>query len=328
MNRLFKIVMALALCAAGGAARAQDKAPAQDFPNRPVRLVVGFSAGGGSDLVARILARTLGEKLGQAVIVDNRPGAGGLLATRGVAKEKPDGYTLLLGSAAAFVINPYLQSSVGYDPVHDFTPVGAVSRFDYVLLGRKGLPASDLAGLLQYAKAHPNALTIGSAGVGSNTHLVALALLKQSGIELRHVPYKGTAGALNDLMGGNIDVLFDSVPTVTGQVKTGALAAFATTGAQRERELPDVPTFKEAGVPGFQASNWFAVFGPKGMDAAVTAKLNAAMQASLRDPALLDAFAKSGNIPLAGSPADLAALVAKETTQYKSLIDSAHIHLD
>jgi tripartite-type tricarboxylate transporter receptor subunit TctC len=330
MNRLLLTLLALGMCAVCTVTQAQSQAPsnAQEFPNRPIRLVVGFSAGGGSDLVARILSRTLGEKLHQTIIVDNRPGAGGLLATRGVAKEKPDGYTLLMGSAAAFVINPYLQANVGYDPVNDFTPVGAVSRFDYVLLGRKGLPVSNLAELIQYAKAHPAALTIGSAGVGSNTHLVALALLKQSGIQLRHVPYKGTAGALNDLLGGNIDVLFDSVPTVTEQVKAGALVGFATTGARRELELPGVPTLAEAGVPGFQASNWFAVFGPKGMDAAITAKLNAAIEASLKDPALLGAFAKSGNIPLAGSAADLATLVAKETRQYKTLIDDANIRLD
>jgi tripartite-type tricarboxylate transporter receptor subunit TctC len=323
MNNPLRILLVL-----GVSALCFSTAYAQDFPNRPVRLVVGFSAGGGSDLVARILSKTLGEKLHQAVIVENLPGAGGLLATRSVAKEKPDGYTLLLGSAAAFVINPYLQKNVGYDPVNDFTPVGAVSRFDYVLLGRKGLPAGNLRTLIDHAKAHPQAMTIGSAGVGSNTHLVALAFLKQSGTELRHVPYKGTAGALNDILGGNIDVLFDSVPTVSQQVKSGALIGFATTGAKREHELPNVPTFAEAGLAGFEASNWFAVFGPKGLDPSVTGKLNSAIEASLKDPALLSVFEKSGNIPLAGSSADLAALVAKETRQYKKLIDDADIHLE
>jgi tripartite-type tricarboxylate transporter receptor subunit TctC len=323
MNRSIRTFIAL-----GISALCFSAAHAQDFPNRSIKLVVGFSAGGGSDLVARIVSKTLGEKLHQAVIVENLPGAGGLLATRSVAKEKPDGYTLLLGSAAAFVINPYLQKNVGYDPVHDFTPIGAASRFDYVLLGRKGLPAANLQELIQHAKAHPQSMTIGSAGVGSNTHLVALAFMKQSGAELRHVPYKGTAGALNDIMGGNIDVLFDSVPTVSQQVISGALVGFATTGSKREHELPNVPTFAEAGLPGFEASNWFAVFGPKGMSPAVTNKLNAAIEASLKDPALLAVFEKSGNIPLAGSSADLAALVAKETRQYKKLIDDADIHLE
>jgi tripartite-type tricarboxylate transporter receptor subunit TctC len=322
MKKSGRLGMFLCACALSAAV---SGAWAQDYPSRAIRLVVGFSPGGGSDLVARILAKTLGEKLGQAVIVENRPGAGGMLATRGVAKEKADGYTLLLGSAAAFVINPYIQADVGYRPVEDFAPVGAVSRFDYVLMGRKGLPETSLPALIQYAKAHPSGLTIGSAGVGSNTHLVALSFLARSGIQVRHVPYKGTAGALNDLLGGNIDLLFDSVPTVLGQVKSGAVIAFATTGAQRERELPEVRTFEQAGVAGFEASNWFAVFGPRGMDAAVVAKLNGAIQASLKDPALLANFQASGNIPLPGSAADLAALVQKETTEYKALIEGAGI---
>ncbi|WP_038853609.1 Bug family tripartite tricarboxylate transporter substrate binding protein [Bordetella petrii] len=317
--------LALVLCVQAAIA---PHAAAQDYPDRPVRLVVGFSPGGGSDLVARILAKALGKTLGQAVVVENRPGAGGMIATRAVAAEKPDGYTLLLGSAAAFVINPYLRDDVGYDAVHDFTPVGAVSRFDYVLLGRPGLPAATLADLLAHARAHPGELTIGSAGVGSNTHLVALAFLARGGIELRHVPYKGTAGALNDLLGGNIDLLFDSVPTVMQQVKARAAVSFATTGAAREATLPAVPTFAQAGMDGFEASNWFAVFGPRGLPAAVVERLNAGMARALRDPELLASFEQSGNIALGGSPADLAALVARETRQYKTLIDATGVRLD
>ena len=303
-------------------------ARAQNYPDRPIRLVVGFSPGGGSDLVARILARALGKQLGQSVVVENRPGAGGMIATRAVAAEPSDGYTLLLGSAAAFVINPYLRSDVGYDPVGDFTPIGTVSRFDYVLLGRPGLPAATLPDLVAYARAHPGKLTIGSAGVGSNTHLVALSFLSRSGIELRHVPYKGTAGALNDLLGGTIDLLFDSVPTVMQQVKTRKAASFGTTGARREAMLPQVPTFAEAGMPGLEASNWFAVFGPRQVDPAIVRRLNTAMAQALQDPELLDSFRQSGNIALGGSPQDLAALVTRETRQYKALIDATGIRLD
>jgi tripartite-type tricarboxylate transporter receptor subunit TctC len=322
MKSLPRLLLAAALCAACLAARAAD------FPDHPLRLVVGFSPGGGSDLVARALAQPLGAALGQSVIVDNRPGAGGMLATRGVAKEKPDGYTLLLGSAAAFVINPYLQSNVGYDPIGDFTPVAPVARFDYVLMGRKGLPAANLQELIQYAKAHPDTLTIGSAGIGSNTHLVALDFLARTGIALRHVPYKGTAGALNDLMSGNIDVLFDSVPTVTGQIKAGAVRAYATTGSTREPELPDVPTMAQAGVAHFTASNWFAIFGPKGMAPGVVRTLNDAIAKTLRDPAVKAAFERSGNLPLPGTPQDLAQLVQAETQTYKGLIERANIKLD
>lgn len=302
-------------------------AAAQGFPAKPVKLVVGFSAGGGSDLVARILAKTLSEKLGQTVVVENKPGAGGVIATRGVAKEKPDGYTLLLGSAAAFVINPYMRADVGYDPIQDFTPVGSVARFEYVLLGRKNLPVSSLSELINYATSHPDGLTIGSAGIGANTHLVALRFMTEAGIKLRHIPYKGTAGALNDLLGGNIDLLFDSVPTVLGQVKTDAVKAFATTGAQRETEFPQVQTIAESGLKGFEASNWFAVFAPAGLDPAIMSTLNRAINESLNDPELLDSFKKTGNIPLIGTPSDLSELVEKETTLYKTLIDNAGIRI-
>ena len=235
---------------------------------------------------------------------------------------------MLLGSAAAFVINPYIQTNVGYRPVEDFTPVGAVARFNYVLLGRKTLPQPDLQAVIRYARSHPSELTIGSAGVGSNTHLVALDFMTKSGTTMRHVPYKGTAGALNDLLAGNIDLLFDSVPTVTGQVKSGALLAFATTGAARESDLPGVKTFEQAGVSGFTASNWFAVFGPKGMDPAIVKRLNSAVQASLKEPALLGSFRASGNLPLPGSPSDLAMLVKNETAQYRALIKNAGIKAD
>jgi len=265
-------------------------ARAQNYPDRPIRLVVGFSPGGCSDLVARILARALGKQLGQSVVVENRPGAGGMIATRAVAAEPSDGYTLLLG--------------------------------------RPGLPAATLPDLVAYARAHPGKLTIGSAGVGSNTHLVALSFLSRSGIELRHVPYKGTAGALNDLLGGTIDLLFDSVPTVMQQVKTRKAASFGTTGARREAMLPQVPTFAEAGMPGLEASNWFAVFGPRQVDPAIVRRLNTAMAQALQDPELLDSFRQSGNIALGGSPQDLAALVTRATRQYKALIDATGIRLD
>ncbi len=321
MKTLFRMAALAALVCAGTAAHAE-------YPDRPIRLVVGFSAGGGSGVVARALAQPLGEQLRQRVVVENRPGAGGMLATRGVAKEKPDGYTLLLGSAAAFVINPYIQKDVGYDAIKDFTPIGAVSRFDYVLLGRKGLPAHDLKSLTAYAKQHPAELTIGNAGIGSNTHLVAIQFLAETGMNIRNVPYKGTAGALNDIMGGNIDLLFDSVPTVTQQVKSGALQGYATTGDKREHDLPNVPTMKESGLPHFQASNWFAIFGPKDMDPAVTRKINDAIVAALHDPALRKAFEATGNEPLAGTPQDLSSLVADETTRYKTLIEKAHITVE
>lgn len=300
----------------------------QEYPTKPIKIIVGFSAGGGSDLVARILADTLGKKLNQSVIVENKPGAGGVLATKSVAREKPDGYTLIMGSAAAFVINPYLIRDIGYDPINDFTPIGSVARFQYVLMGRDNLAVSTLAQLIDYAKKHPDALNIGSAGIGSNTHLVALSFMAKTGIKLTHVPYKGTAGALNDLQGRNIDLLFDSVPTVTAHVLAGRVKAFGTTGLKRENGLPQLTTLAELGTPDFTASNWFALFGPAGVDSVITNKLNKAINDSLSDPELQRRFEAGGNTPLMGASTDLANLVQQESAMYRKLINDTGIRID
>ncbi|WP_137918055.1 tripartite tricarboxylate transporter substrate binding protein [Hydrogenophaga sp. 2FB] len=299
-----------------------------NWPQRPVRLIVGFAPGGGSDFVARALAQDMGELLGQPLIVDNRPGAGGAIASRAVATADPDGYNLLLGSAANFVINPVLMSNLPYDAEKDFAPVGSVARFGYVLLARKGLPYKSVADVVAHAKQKPGELTIGSAGNGSNTHLAAAAFQRAAGIQLRHIPYKGTTPALTDLAGGTIDLLFDSVPTVLGQVKSGALRALATTGRTRETVLPDLPTMVEAGLPNFSASNWFAVFAPARTPPDVLARMNAAIQKALASDRLRGQFAASGNIPLPGSPQALDQLVKDERVAYAKLIKDSGITAD
>ena len=298
------------------------------WPERPPRLVVGFAPGGGSDFVARALAQAIAAPLGQPLLVDNRPGAGGAIASRAVATAEPDGYTLLLGSAANFVINPVLMPNLPYDAEKDFTPVGAVARFGYVLLARRDLPDGRLADLIEHARRQPGELTIGSAGNGSNTHLAAAAFQKAAGIRLRHIPYKGTTPALTDLAGGNIDLLFDSVPTVLGQVRAGALRAIATTGLERETVLPELPTMREAGLPDFSASNWFAVFAPARTPAEVVSRVNAAMQKALASDALSSQFAASGNAPLPGSAATLDRLVREERAAYSKLIRESGITID
>lgn len=298
------------------------------WPDRPLRLVVGFAPGGGSDFVARALAQAVAQPLGQQVIVENRPGAGGSIASRSVAISDPDGYTVLLGSAANFVINPVLMPNLPYDADKDFVPVGAVARFGYVLLARKGLPYTTVNDLLEQARKKPGELTIGSAGNGSNTHLAAAAFQRTASIKLRHIPYKGTTPALTDLAGGSIDLLFDSVPTVLGQVKSGMLRALATTGAEREAVLPDLPTMQESGLPGFMASNWFAMFAPTRTPPEVISRLNAAMQEALNSEQLRSQLARSGNIPLPGTSAALGKLVNDERAAYARLIKESGITID
>lgn len=298
------------------------------WPDHPPRLIVGFAAGGGSDFVARALTQAIAGPLGQPVIVDNRPGAGGAIASRAVATADADGYTLLLGSAANFVINPVLMPNLPYDAEKDFVPVGAVARFGYVLMARSGLPYASVAELIAYAKLHPGELTIGSAGNGSNTHLAAAAFQKAAGIALRHIPYKGTTPALSDLAGGNIDLLFDSVPTVLGIVRAGTIRGLATTGTQREAVLPGLPTMREAGVRGFSASNWFAVFAPAKTPPDVVARFNQAMQQALASEQLRGQFSISGNVPLGGSSEALGRLVKEERGSYTKLIRESGITAD
>jgi tripartite-type tricarboxylate transporter receptor subunit TctC len=319
--RLAHALVAFAMASTAGTCAAQA------FPNHPIKLIVGFAPGGGSDFVARAIATELSGILGQSVVVDNRAGAGGAIAARTVSTAEPDGYTLLLGSAANFVINPLLVKTLPYDPA-DFAPVGAVARFDYVLMARKDLPVESVADIVALARKSPGSLTIGSAGNGSNTHLAAAAFMTATGTELRHIPYKGTSPALVDLMGSKIDLLFDSVPTVLGQVQSGALRAVAVSGNEREAILPNLPTIAESGFRQFSASNWFAIFAPKGTPADVVAKLNAGMQKALATASLRAQFDRSGNRPLPGTPSDLANLVANETATYRTLITASKITLD
>ncbi|WP_028603267.1 Bug family tripartite tricarboxylate transporter substrate binding protein [Ottowia thiooxydans] len=298
------------------------------WPVKPPKLVVGFAAGGGSDFVARALAQEIGGPLGQSLIIENRPGAGGIIAAQQAASAEPDGYTLLLGSAATFVINPVLMPNLPYDPQKDFVPVGGVARFAYLLLGRPGLETKTVQELIAFARQNPGKLTIGSAGNGSNTHLAAAAFQRAAGIQLRHIPYKGTNPALTDLRSGTIDLLFDSVPTVLGQVRAGALQALASSGKSREPLFPEIPTIAESGVPSFSASNWFAVFAPARTPPAVVATLNAAIQRALGSDKLKNQFASTGNIALPGSSTDLAQLVDEERNAYARLIKESGIRLD
>ncbi|ADP18745.1 extra-cytoplasmic solute receptor family protein 146 [Achromobacter xylosoxidans A8] len=321
----FKAVRKIAaLCA--GLLFAAGAAQAASYPDKPIKLIVGFAPGGASDTLARLVAQQASTRLGQQIIVENQAGAGGSLAARTLARAEANGYTVMLGSPGSMIINPILQPKLAYDP-RKFTPISPLARISYALMVRQNLEADSVAQLVELSKSTPHGLTVGSAGIGSNTHLVAMSFVVGTGAQLRHIPYKGTAPAMADLMAGNIDVLFDSVPVVLPQVQSGKIRILAVTGASRETLFPDVPTIADSGWPSFTANNWFGIFAPPDTPAPVVHKLNEAFTATLQDESVRANLESSGNRPAPGTPQDLAKLVETERRDYENTIKQTHISL-
>lgn len=271
-------------------------ATAQDFPNKPVRMVVAFSAGGPTDVLARIVAKGMGSALGQQVIIDNKAGAGGMIGTREVAQAKADGYTILFGGDAALTVQPQMSKSAGYDGLKDFTPMRLVAGQYNVLVAHKSVGVSDVAGLVAKAKAKPDSVSFGSAGVGTPAHLIGAMFESQTGTQLLHVPYKGAAPAMTDLIGGQVNVMFVGMPVAIQNKSRAELVLLAVSGDKRNAGLPDVPTFAEAGVKGLGAESaiWWSVMGPPGLPADVAAKLDAALKTALNDPEVRNSLAQQG----------------------------------
>jgi len=322
MGSAGKIVLfALCLCAAPAGAQ-------QGYPGKPIRLIVGFAPGGGTDILARALAQPLSEMLGQAVTVDNRAGAGGIIATELGAKAPPDGYTLLVGSAAAFAINPNLMAKLPYDPVRDFAPVGMFATLSYALDVHPSLPVKSLRDLLALAKAKPGRINYGSAGQGSSTHLAIEQFLLMAGIRMTHVPYKGNAPAMTALMSGEVAMVFDPVLTSAPLAKSGRVHALAVSTAQRSALLPDVPTIAEAGVKGYESGNWFGVFAPAGTPQIIVERLNAAINKAMTRPEMKERLLSQGAEPLAGSSAELASLVRRELAKFAKIVKAAGVRIE
>jgi tripartite-type tricarboxylate transporter receptor subunit TctC len=248
-------------CIAFGALFAAAAA-AQDYPARPVRLIVPIGPGGGTDILGRHVAQKLGERLRQSVVVENRPGAGSLVGTEYAAKAAPDGYTLLVGGIFNMVMNRALMKSLPYDPVRDFVPLGYVSAYPFVLVERRDLPATSLAELVDYARANPGKLTYGSAGIGTLQHVWGTILFKSLGLDMVHVPFKAAPAAHQEMLAGRLDVMIDNLSAAKAHVQAGRLKAFAITGAHRSRELEAVPTVNETGLARFEGESWFALFAP------------------------------------------------------------------
>ncbi|MBO9327727.1 tripartite tricarboxylate transporter substrate binding protein [Achromobacter xylosoxidans] len=312
----------IAAAAATFACAALPPQAAAAYPDKPVRLIVPFAPGGSTDILGRLLAEALHPILGQPVIVENKPGAGGNIGGDYVARAAPDGYTLLLAAAGPTVINPSLYANMPFNPAKDLAPISCLEREHNLMVVNKSLPAKNLQEFLQYARSNPGKLSFGSPGNGSPAQLAGELLKQQAGLQAVHVPYKGTGPAITDLVAGHIDFMIDNMPALLPQVKAGSLRALAVPSDQRATAAPDIPTFDEAGQKGFVVMAWKGLMAPAGTDPAVIERLHAAVVKALQDPTLRARFQELGAEPLGSTPAEFAKQIADETAWWGKLVQS------
>jgi tripartite-type tricarboxylate transporter receptor subunit TctC len=296
---------------------------AQTFPSRPVRIIAGFAAGGGTDLVARLMGQWLSERLGQPFVVENRPGAGSNIATEAVVRAAPDGYTLLLAFSSN-AINATLYEKLNFSFIRDIAPVAGVIRVPNVILVNPSVPAKAIPEFIAYAKANPGKISMASGGVGTPGHVAGELFKMTTGVNLVHVPYRGSAPALTDLLGGQVHVFFTGMVGSIEHIRAGKLRALAVTTMMRAEALPDVPTV-DTFVPSYEASQWYGIGAPKNTPAEIIDKLNKEINAGLADPKIKARLADLGGTALAGSPADFGKLIAEETEKWAKVIKAANI---
>ena len=301
---------------------------AQDYPSKPVRFVVPFAPGGTTDVLARLVGEKLSASLGQQFVVDNKPGAGGNVGTAQVAKAEPDGYTLLMGTVGTHAINASIYPSLPYDPVQDFAPVTLVATVPNVLVVNLEVPANSVAELIALAKEKPGELNFASSGNGSSIHLSGELFKAMTGVDIVHVPYKGSGPAVVDLLGGQVEMMFDNLPSSAPHIKAGKLRPLGVTSKERSPTLPDVPTIAEAGVPGYEALSWFGVLVPAGTPDAVVTRLQQEIAKILADPAMRERFAELGAVPVGDTPAEFAAFIGSETAKWADVVQKAGITLE
>jgi tripartite-type tricarboxylate transporter receptor subunit TctC len=298
-------------------------ARAQSYPNRPVRIIVGFAAGGAPDILARLFGQWLSDRLGQPFVIENRTGAGGNIATEAVVQSPADGHTLLLTSMGN-AVNVTLYDKLNHNFLRDIVPVAGISREPLGMEVHPSFPAKTVAEFIAYAKANPGKISYGSAGIGSSLHMAGELFKLMAGVELVHVPYRGSPPALTDLLGGQLQLMFSPLPPSVEYVRSGKLRALAVTTATRSQALPDVPVIADA-VPGYQASAWYGIGAPKGTPTEIVDKLNAEINAGLADPKLSARLTELGSVPFAGSPADFGKFLAAETDKWGKVIRAANI---
>ena len=314
---------ALAVPALAGRAGAQA-----NWPDKPITMVVPAPPGGGTDLVARVYSDLLSQELGQQVIVDNKPGAGGNIGAEIVAKAEPDGHTLLLASAGILTINEFLYAKMPFDPATAFAPITVVGDMPNIVVVHPRAGVATLKELIDKAKAQPGKLDFGSAGNGTTTHLAIVLLEQAAKIKLAHVPYKGAAPAVQDLVAGQIDGLVDNPPLVLPHIKSGTIKALAWAAPQRMAILPDVPTAAEAGLPGFEASSWFALIAPAGTPKEIVARLNAEAAKILKDPKMAEQFAQRGIRLVGNSAEEFTAFIPKERARWGEIVKASGVKLE
>jgi tripartite-type tricarboxylate transporter receptor subunit TctC len=310
--RLWLIAIALLVACAQGAV-------AQDYPNRPITLVIPYPPGGGNDVMGRSVAEKMSKTLGQSIVVENRAGAGGSIATRQVARAAPDGYTLVLGGTGTLAVNPTLYDNVGYDPRKDFAPVGLIGTGQLILVINPNVPAQNVAELITLAKKEPGKLSYASSGIGSGIHLGAVLFEQMAGIKLAHIPYKGTAQALTDLVGGHVQIFFSSLPPAVSLAKEGKVRALAVAGPNRSPIFPDLPTVAET-LPGYEAVLHYGIIAPAGTPDAIIRKLNAVLREAVNSPDTKMRMAADGTEPLASTPEEYAADIDKEEKKWSAIV--------
>lgn len=313
---LAKLIATGAAVAGAGRLRAQP-AP---WPQRPLRLVIPFAAGGGTDVLGRLLAQRMAEGLGQPVVVDNKPGAGGSVGTADVAKAAPDGYTILMGSSSTHGINPGLYERLPYDPIGDFAPVGQIATNKFVMAVPADSPANTLPEFLAMMRAAPGKHDFASSGNGTTSHLAGALFVSMAGVRMNHIPYKSNAPALNDLIAGRVAVMFDNITAMQAQIEAGRVRPIATTGLTRSPILPQVPTLDEQGLKGYEIGGWFCLLAPAGTPASIVDRLAAELARVVALPEVSQKMVAIGADPQFGGPAELGALIGREIPRWKELI--------
>ena len=322
MKKIAWLIGALAVVACGTVAAQQP------YPNKPIRLVVGFPPGGNTDTVARIVGQKLGERLGTQVVIDNRGGAGGTIGTEMVANANPDGYTLTMGTTTTHAIAPAAYAKLRYDPVKDFAPIALVANAPYLLVVNSSVPAKSLKEFIAYAKSQPGKLNYASAGTATTTHLVMATLASRAGLDMRHIPFKGNGPATTAVLSGEVQALFGGVPPLLPHVNGGKIRALAVSSGKRNPSMPDVPTVSEAAFPGFDMQLWLGFFAPKGTPPAIIKRLESELVQIAQSADMKEQLTRQGLEAASASAAELGKLLKSEIETYKTVFKTAGIKIE